>query len=329
MDKRGCMGSDKFRCRSKAIAENDIFIGIDVAGQELVVAQEPAVPQWTVSNDAAGIERLTAHLQELGPTLIVLEATGGLELAAYASLVQSGLPALVINPRRARAFAEALGTRAKTDAIDAQTLASFAQRLRPELRPHTDEATRALQALVARRRQVTDMISAEEHRLPRAHRSMQGSMRDHIAWLKHSLKALDTDITSAIREQPAWKAQQDVLMSAKGVGPTVSAALIAQLPELGTLSHKRIAALVGVAPMNRDSGKWRGKRFIQAGRSAIRSTLYMAALVATRYNPAIRVFYARLLAAGKPRKLALTACMHKLLTILNAMVRDNTPWATA
>ncbi|HLY66797.1 MAG TPA: IS110 family transposase [Chloroflexota bacterium] len=307
----------------------DIFIGIDVAGQELVVAQQPITAQWTVANDAAGIELLTTRLRELTPTLIVLEATGGLEVNVYASLAEAGLPAQVINPRRVRAFAEAAGTLAKTDALDAQTLASFAQCLRPELRPHLDPATRALQALVTRRRQVLDMISTEEHRLPRCHRSLQPDIRDHIAWLKLRLKGLEDDISKAIREQPAWKAKQDLLMSAKGVGPAVSASLIAQLPELGTLTHKRIAALVGVAPMNRDSGKWRGKRYIQAGRTAIRSTLYMAALVAARHNPQVRTFYVRLLAAGKPRKLALTACMHKLLTILNAMVRDNCHWATA
>lgn len=306
-----------------------IFIGIDVSGQELVVAQQPVTAQWTISNDTAGIQALVTRLRELTPTLIVLEATGGLELNAYASLVEAGLPAQVINPRRIRAFAEAAGTLAKTDAIDARMLAHFAQCLRPELRPHTDQATRALQALVIRRRQVLDMISTEEHRLPRCHPTMQPDIRAHIAWLKQRLKGLDDDITKTIRDQPAWQAKQDVLMSAKGVGPAVSAALIAQLPELGTLSHKRIAALVGVAPINRDSGKWRGKRYIKAGRAALRSTLYMAALVAARHNPAIRVFYGRLLAAGKPRKLALTACMHKLLTILNAMVRDNQHWSTA
>jgi transposase len=307
---------------------SDIFIGIDGAGQELVVAQQPEATQWTVPNDAAGIELLTARLRELAPTLIVLEATGGLELNVYAGLAEAGLPALVINPRRVRAFAAAAGTLAKTDAIDARILASFAQCLRPELRPHLDRATRALQALVTRRRQVLDMISTEEHRLPRCHASLQPDIREHIAWLKQRVKGLDKDITTTIHDQPAWKAKQNLLMSTKGVGPTVSASLIAQLPELGTLTHKRIAALVGVAPMNRDSGKWRGKRYIQGGRTALRSTLYMAALVAARHNPVVRAFYARLVAAGKPPKLALTACMHKLLTILNAMVRDNRPWAT-
>lgn len=306
----------------------DIFIGIDVASQELVVAQTPGAAQWAVGNDAAGIELLTTRLRELAPALIVLEATGGLEVDVYASLTEAGLPAQVINPRRARAYAEATGTLAKTDAIDARLLASFAECLRPELRPHTDAATRALQALVTRRRQVLDMITTEEHRLPRAHRSMQPGIREHIAWLKQRVKQLDADIVKTITDQPAWKATQDVLTSAKGVGPAVSAALIAHLPELGTLTHKRIAALVGVAPMNRDSGKWRGKRFVQAGRTAVRSTLYMAALVAARHNPVIRPFYVRLRAAGKPPKVALTACMHKLLTILNAMVRDQRSWTT-
>ena len=303
-----------------------IFVGIDVSQQELVVAQLPQVTPWTVPNDAAGIERLVARLRDLAPTLIVLEATGGLEVAVFASLTEAHLPAQVINPRRARAFAIAVGTMAKTDPIDAQLLAHFAHSIRPELRPHNDPATLELQALVTRRRQILDMMSAEEHRLLRTHRSMQPDIRAHIAWLRQRVKGLDDDISRTIRSQPLWQAKQDLLMSVKGVGPAVSAALLAHLPELGALTHKKLATLVGVAPFNRDSGKTRGKRSIRAGRSHIRSVLYMATLVATRHNPAIRTFYSRLRQAGKPAKVALTACLHKLLTVLNAIVRDNTAW---
>jgi transposase len=307
---------------------NDLFIGIDVAGLELVIAQQPDVQHWTVANDAEGIASLRTRLGELGPTLIVLEATGGLEVPLVSSLLEADLPVLVVNPAQVRALAKALGRLAKTDAIDALLLARFAQLVRPELRPHADAATLALQALVTRRRQLLDIVSAEEHRMARAPHAVRADIQAHITWLKQRVKDLDADITKAIREQPAWKAKQELLMSAKGVGPAVSAALIAHLPELGTLTHKRIAALVGVAPINRDSGKWRGKRFIRAGRAAVRSSLYMAALVAVRHNPLIRALYTRLIGAGKPAKLALTACIHKLLTVLNAMLRDKRSWIT-
>ena len=303
-----------------------IFVGIDVSQQELVVALHPRVTPWTVANDSAGIEQLLARVRALAPTLIVLEATGGLEIAAFASLTEAQLPAQVVNPARVRAFATAVGTQAKTDAIDAQLLADFAQAIRPELRPQNDPATLELQALVTRRRQILEMIAAEEHRLQRTHRSMQPDIRTHIAWLRQRVKGLDDDISRTIRSQPLWRTKQTLLLSVKGVGPAVSSSLIAHLPELGSLTHKQIAALVGVAPINRDSGKTHGKRPTRAGRSSIRSVLYMAALVASRHNPAIRAFYQRLRTAGKPPKVALTACLHKLLTVLNAIVRDNLPW---
>ena len=293
------------------------------------MAIQPSLEQWSVGNDAAGISSLTERVGALDPTLIVLEATGGLELPLVSSLLEAQLPVQVVNPRQVRDLAKALGRLAKTDAIDAQLLARFAQLIRPELRPHADEATLALQALVTRRRQLLEMISAEEHRLGRARGPVRSEIHNHIAWLKQRVKDLDRDINDAIRAQPLWQAKQAILTSITGVGPATSALLIAHLPELGTLDRRQIAALVGVAPFNRDSGAWRGKRFIRAGRATVRSMLYMAALVAARHNPVIRAFYAHLLAAGKPPKVALTACMRKLLTILNAMVRHNRPWAPA
>ena len=311
------------------MSASPIFVGIDVSQQELVIAQHPHVTAWTVANDTRGIEQLVDRVRDLAPVLIVLEATGGLEIAAFASLTEAQLPVQVVNPTRVRGFATAVGSQAKTDTIDAQLLADFAQAIRPQLRPHNDPATLELQALVSRRRQILDMIAAEEHRLQRSHRSMQPDIRAHIAWLRQRVKGLDDDISRTIRSQPLWRAKQDLLMSVKGVGPAVSAALIAHLPELGSLTHKKIATLVGVAPFNRDSGKSHGKRTIRAGRSTIRSALYMAALVATRYNPAIRTFYGRLRTAGKPPKVALTACLHKLLIVLNAIVRDNVTWRPA
>jgi transposase len=313
----------------KLLNDSSFFIGVDVSGQELVIAQQPTLKQWTVANDASGIATLTARLASLSPTLIVLEATGGLEVPLVSSLVEADLPVLVVNPRQVRDFAKAVGRLAKTDAIDALLLARFAQLVRPELRPHPDKATLALQALVARRRQLLEMVSAEEHRLVRAQHSLRADIQAHITWLKQRVKDLDSDIRDTIRSQPVWKAKQAILTSASGVGPAVSALLIAHLPELGTLDRRRIASLVGVAPFNRDSGSWHGKRFIRAGRAAVRSTLYMAALVAARHNPIIRAFYARLINAGKPPKLALTACLRKLLTILNAMLRDNRSWMAA
>lgn len=261
--------------------------------------------------------------------MVVLESTGGLELAAATSLLEAALPVAVVNPRRVRDFAKALGRLAKTDPIDAELLAKFAQLVRPELRPRPDAGRLALQALVTRRRQLLDMLAAEQHRLGRAATSLRPNIQAHIAWLQGQIKGLDGDISTAITAQPIWKAKQVLLLSVSGVGPAVSSLLLAHLPELGTLTRRQIASLVGVAPFNRDSGSWHGHRFIRAGRAPVRSILYMAALVAARHNPVIRPFYDRLLAAGKPAKVALTACIRKLLTILNAMLRDETSWDPA
>jgi transposase len=327
-DKRGWMGAFQIQPRSTALSESSVFVGIDVSQHELVVAQRPhSSGHWTVPNDLAGITALVTQLRDLNPTLVVMEATGGLELAVLTALMEASLPVQVVNPRRVRDFAKAVGRIAKTDPIDALLLARFAELIRPELRPHADTATLALQALITRRRQLLEMLSAEEHRLARTLQPLRADIHAHIAWLKQRVKGLDQDISDAICSQPLWKAKQDILTSVSGVGPAVSALLIASLPELGTLTGKQIASLVGVAPFNRDSGRWHGKRFIRAGRAGVRSMLYMAALVAARHNPVIKIFYLRLIAAGKPAKVALTACIRKLLTILNAMLRDNRSWA--
>jgi transposase len=302
------------------------FIGIDVASTELVVAVRPTGDQWSVPNDDAGVTELVRRLRPLHPTLVVLEATGGYERAAVAALAAAGLPVVVANPRQVRDFARATGQLAKTDQVDAAILALFAERIHPEPRPLADEATQALHAVLARRRQLLEMLVAERNRLPHAAPPVRRDVQAHIHWLERRVRELDRDLDAQIQRSPVWRAKENLLRSAPGVGPVVSRTLLGALPELGTLTHKELAALAGLAPRARDSGRWRGHRHITGGRAAVRAALYMAALVATRHNPTIRPFYERLLAAGKPKKVALTACMHKLLTILNAMVHSNTVW---
>jgi transposase len=306
----------------------EIFIGIDVARDSLEVAVRPNGEHWSVGNQAAGIAELLVRLRAVRPTLIVLEATGGLELAVLGVLGSAGLPVVAVNPRQVRDFAKATGKLAKTDAIDAQVLAHFADAVRPAVRPLPDAATRALSALVARRRQLVEMLTAEENRKASASTTIRPNIQEHISWLRKRLKGIDKELSQALRTSPLWRAQEDLLRSVPGVGPVVSATLLAGLPELGQTSGKQIGALVGVAPLNRDSGTLRGKRTIWGGRSAVRAALYMAALVGTRSNPVLKTLYTRLLAAGKTKKVALTACMHKLLTILNAILKHHTPWAT-
>jgi transposase len=264
----------------------------------------------------------------VSPTLVVLEATGGLEIPLTGVLAAAGVPVVVVNPRQVRDFAKATGQLAKTDALDAQTLAHFAEVIRPELRPLPDEQTQALAAILARRRQLVEMLTAEKNRLGSARTPVRTSLRTHIAWLERELNHRDRDLAHAIRESPVWREKDALLQSTPGVGPVVTTTLLANLPELGTLTGKQIAALVGVAPLNRDSGSWRGKRTVWGGRAQIRAVLYMAAIVAARFNPVIRAFYQRLCAAGKAKKVALTACMRKLLIILNAMLKHRTPWRT-
>ena len=267
-----------------------------------------------------------ARLQALQRPRIVLEATGGLEVPVPAALTAAGLPVGVVTPRPARDFAKATGRLATTEAFDAHGLAHFAEAVRPVPRPLPDAQTQALSAQLARRRQLLDMLTAEKNRLGSAPRTIQADIQAHITWLEHRLAALTEDLSQAIRASPVWRAQDDLLQSTPGVGPVLSHTLVADLPELGTLSRQQIAALVGVAPLNRDSGTLRGKRTVWGGRAQVRAVLYMSTLVAVRYNPVLHTFYERLRRAGKAPKVALTACMRKLLTILNAMVKHRTPW---
>jgi transposase len=305
------------------------FVGVDVSKERLDVAVRPSGEQWSVGTDPAGLAQLVERLGT-GPTpLVVCEATGGLERAVAAALEAGGLAVAVVNPRPVREFARATGRLAKTDALDAATLARFAAVVRPAPRPVADAATHELRGLVERRRQVAEMLVQEKNRLPGLPPRTAARVRAHIGWLEAELAALDGELAEAIEADPERQATDTLLRSAPGVGPVLAATLLAELPELGTLGAKQVAALVGVAPFNRDSGARRGQRTVWGGRAAVRATLYMAALVATRHNPAIRTFYIRLLGAGKPKKVALVACMRKLLTILNAMLRDGIAWQAA
>jgi transposase len=305
----------------------EVFVGIDVASQSLEIATRPTDERWRVGNDTQGINALVARLRAVKPVLIVLEATGGLELAVVAALGSVGLPVVAVNPRRVRDFAKAVGKLAKTDALDAQVLAHFAEAVRPAVRPLPDAATQALSALVSRRRQLVEMLTAEENRRKTATSAIRVDIQEHIAWLRKRLQGVDRELSQAIRGSSLWREQEDELRSVPCIGPVVSVTLLADLPELGTLDRKKIAALVGLAPLNRDSGTLRGKRTIWGGRATVRAALYMGALVGSRSNPVLRALYTRLVAAGKTKKLALTACMHKLLTILNAMLKHHTRWA--
>jgi transposase len=305
------------------------FIGIDVGKAQLEFACLPRGETGTVPNDDGGIRGLVARCQALTPILIVLEATGGYEAALVAALATAGLPLVVVNPRQVRDFAKATGQLAKTDAIDAQVLALFAERVRPTPRPLPDEAAQALDALLTRRRQLVEMLTAERNRLLVARAPVRRDLQQHIRFLERRLREADDDLHTAVKASPLWRVKDDLLQSVPGVGRVVSLTLLAELPELGRLSHKEIAALVGVAPLNRDSGTLRGKRLVYGGRAPVRAALFMAALVASKCNPVIRAFYQRLRAAGKPTKVALTACMRKLLIILNAIARSGRPWQPA
>jgi len=304
----------------------DCCIGIDVSKATLDIASLPTGESWTVTNDDLGLAELTPRLVALTPVLVVLEATGGFETLAAVTLAKAGLPVAVVNPRQVRDFAKALGRLAKTDALDAGILAEFAQRVRPEPRPLPDEAAQLLDGLLTRRRQLVDMLTAEKNRLGFARGPVKRDINRHIRWLEKRLQHVDGDLEAAIAASPLYQAKADLLRSVPGVGPITTLTLIATLPELGQLSRHQIAALVGVAPLNRDSGTLRGKRMVWGGRAPVRAVLYMAALVGIKHNPVLRQFYERLRAAGKPFKVAVTACMRKLLTILNAMLRQNCRW---
>ena len=311
------------------MAQAAAYVGIDVARDRLDVSVGGEGKAWQVGNDAAGIGALRERLVELEPMGIVLEATGGLERALVAALGAAELPVSVVNPRQVRDFARATGRLAKTDVIDAGLLARFGEALKPEVRPLPDAQTQALRGMVARRRQVVEMLTAERNRVPQATPWVRRQLQRHIAGLRRQLAALDREVATLIQASPVWRARDNLLRSVPGIGTVTASLLVAALPELGRLNRKQIAALVGVAPHNRDSGSYRGKRSVWGGRAPVRASLYMAALVATRFNPVIKTFYARLCAAGKPKKVALTACMRKLLTILNRMLHTQSPWNPA
>lgn len=307
-----------------------VVVGIDVSKDRLDVHVGPSGEAFAVGNDHAGAEELAARLGSLAPHAVALEATGGLERLAVAALTGAGLPVMVVNPAQVRSFAHALGKRAKTDPIDAGVIAAFVAATGAEPRPLPDAQTRALAELVTRRRQIVAMIVAEENRQRAAMaREAAKSVKRLLAALRRELESLDADLDDRIRKSPVWQVRQTLLTSVPGVGPTVARTLIAELPELGSLDRRRIASLVGLAPWTRQSGKWRGRSFIGGGRSRVRAVLFMAALVAARHNPTLKAFRDRLVAAGKPKIVATVATMRKLLTILNAIIRDNTPWQTA
>jgi transposase len=307
-----------------------ITVGIDVSKDRLDVAVRPSGEVFVIARNAAGLDQLIVRLRELGPQIVALEATGGYETIATAALASAGLPVVVVNPAQVRAFAKALGQRAKTDPIDAAVIAHFAEATKPEVRRLPDEATQMLADLIARRRQIVEMIVAERQRETRmTRRHLKASMARLIKTLEKELSSLDGDIDDAVRGSPAWREKEDLLASVPGVGPVIARTLIAELPELGQLTRRQIAALAGLAPFTRQSGLWRGKSFIGGGRTAVRTALFMGAFVAMRFNPVLKAFFDRLIAAGKPKMVALIAVARKLLTILNAMLRDNRRWQNA
>lgn len=304
----------------------EFFIGIDVSKDTLDVAVRPTGEKMVFANTEDGLVMMTDFIKPFSPRLVVLEATGGWERSAVGALAAKGLPVVVVNPRQVRDFAKAKGILAKTDKIDAQVIAQFAESIRPEVRPLKTEEAQKLEALLSRRRQILQMLTAEKNRLHSAPAWIRKDIQIHIQWLEKTLDKFNKELDRLVKKSPIWRAKDKILQSAKGVGPILSLTLISGLPELGTLNRKKIAALVGVAPLNRDSGKFRGRRTIWGGRSAIRSVLLMATRVGIRFNPVIRAFYERLEKAGKKRKVAETACMRKLLTILNAMMKNRTCW---
>jgi transposase len=306
------------------------FVGIDVAKDRLDVHVRPEGESFTVARDGEGLTVLVDRLRAISPTLVVLEATGGFEVTVAAALAAARLPLAVVNPRQIRDFARATGKLAKTDALDAMAIARFAEAIRPEPRPLPDEQAQALGELVTRRRQVIEMMVAERHRRRQLTRKRLIKGVDRLLdALQRELSDLEQELDDAIRGTPAWRENEDLLKSVPCVGDVTARTLIAELPELGTLGRRQIAALVGVAPLNRDSGTMRGKRTVWGGRASVRSSLYMAALAGVRHNPVLRAKYRQLTAAGKPAKLALIACARKLLVILNAILRDRRPWQTA
>ncbi len=306
--------------------ESTTYVGIDVAKAQVDVAVRPTDQLWSISYDESGVRDLVSKLKAIEPAMVLLEASGGLELPLVAALAAAALPVVVVNPRQVRDFAKATGTLAKTDALDATILVHFADAVRPAVRPLRDAETQVLNSLVARRYQVMTMMVSEKNRLGTAINAVRPRIEAHIAWLEQELDDLDEGLRQTLRSSPVWREKDDLLRTVPGVGERLSLTLLAYLPELGTLDRREVAALAGMAPFNRDSGTLRGKRTVWGGRSRVRAALYMGTLSATRCNPVIRDFYQRLLAAGKPKKVALVACMRKLLVTLNSMLKHRTSW---
>jgi transposase len=307
-----------------------IIVGIDVSKDRLDVAVRPSGEVFAIERNPIGLEQLALRLGALSPNLVALEATGGFETVVAAALAAARLPVVVVNPAQIRAFAKAVGQRAKTDPIDAGIIAHFAEATRPEPRPLPDEAMQLLADLVGRRRQILEMMVAERQREKRVTvPHLRKSIVRLLKALERELTSVDTDINDAVRGSPAWREKEDLLASVPGVGPTIARTLIAELPELGQLSRRQVAALAGLAPFTRQSGQWRGRSFISGGRTTVRTALFMGAMVAKRHNPVLKVFFDRLVAAGKPKMVALIAVARKLLTMLNAILRDRRPWQTA
>jgi transposase len=302
------------------------YVGIDVSKGRLDVAIGEQGEYWDVGNDEKGISQLVEQLKAIKPALIVLESTGGLEVSVMTALYTAGLPVALVNPGRVREFAKSIGLLAKTDKLDAHLLARFAEAVKPSMTHLPDEQEQHLVGLVTRRRQLLEMLIAEQNRLNSVRPSLRKNLEEHIAWLKEALVNIDREIQEYVRQSEIWKDKADLMRSVPGVGPVTSSTLLAELPELGQLDRKKIAALVGVAPFNNDSGHRRGKRRIKGGRSSVRHVLYMAALSAAKHNPVLRDFYQAMIKRGKEKKVALTACMRKLLTFLNAILRDSVPW---
>lgn len=305
----------------------EIFIGIDISKTQMDVAIWDNEETWEFENEAAGWQEMVEKAKELNPSLIVVEASGGIEQRVVAELYLEELPVAIVNPTRVRNFARSTGQLAKTDKLDARLIAHFAQAVRPKVRPLRTVEQDHLNALVTRRRQVVQILTAEKNRRSTTHSTLRKRLQKHIKWLNAELEVLDEGIEQYIQEIPSWRKNATLLRSVPGVGPVTASTLLAELPELGSRNRQQIAALVGVAPLNKDSGKMRGKRRVFGGRAPVRRTLYMATLVATRVNPVIRSFYEHLLAQGKEKKVALTACMRKLLVILNSMIRNQQSWS--
>jgi len=306
-----------------------IFIGIDISKSQLDIYVRPTGQSWKTGNNEKEIRDLVKKLKELEPTLIVLEATGGLENSLSGALTSEQMPVVVINPRQVRDFAKAIGRLAKTDAIDAEVIAHFGEAVKPKLKPLSDKETQDLKAFNTRRREIINILTAEKNRYQSAPPCLKSDIKEHIDWLQHRLADIDNSIASKIKSNPVWKEKDEIIQSMDGIGPVISHTIISGLPELGQVNNRKIAALIGVAPYNCDSGVLKGRRIIWGGRSEVRSVLYMGALRATRCNSVISEFYNRLIKAGKAPKVAIAACMRKIITILNTMIKNKTLWKFA